>query len=335
MRITSDLLHKLAHQTVNQRLRSEPDLMAAYLVGSLLGEKPLLGGTTDIDLVLVHKYQVPVEREIIPLNSQITLDIIHKLKDAYEPHRVLRHNPLMGYPLTNNHILLFDTDHWLEFIQAGVSANFHRSDNVLARVKGQLNASREHWFSLIQEPPSDRLAWLDLYFNSLAQAAQAMAGLIGKPLTTRHFTSVLRERLGELSAPEEILPTFLSLLGVSDEINDQVQGWIESFERDFTRLAKFDPVPVHLHESRRAYYLYAIRYLANDDHPEDCLWPMLRIWLDIQKVLQSHGDNLNEWDAVLKALEFSKAKEGERLAKLDRFIDQVEIFIEAWEALYG
>ncbi len=335
MRITSDMLHQLARQTVNQRLRSEPDLLAAYLVGSLLGEQPLLGGTTDIDLVLVHKYQISVDREIIPLTPQISLDITHKIKDEYEPHRGLRHNPWMGYPLTKNHILLYDTDHWLEFIQAGVSATFHRPDNVLARVKGQLKKSRELWFSLMQEPPSDHLAWLALYFFSLGQAAQALAGLIGAPLTTRRFISVFRERLGELSAPEEILLEFLSLLGISSELNDQIQGWIDSIEGDFDRLAKYDPVPVHLHECRRSYYLNAMRYLANESHPQDCLWPLLRIWLDIQKVLQNHGEDQAEWDDVLNSLELSQAKADDRLAELDHFIDQAEIFIESWESLYG
>jgi hypothetical protein len=335
MRITSDLLHKLARQTVNQRLRSEPDLLAAYLSGSLLGEQPLLGGSTDIDLVLVHKYQIPVEREVIPLTPQISLDITHKIKDDYEPHRSLRHNPWMGYPLTKNHILLFDTDHWLEFIQAGVSANFHRPDNVLARVKGQLNKSRELWFSLMAEPPSDHLIWLDIYLLSLAQAAQSMAGLIGDPLTTRRFLSAFRERLGELSAPEELLTEFLSLLGASGGMKDQMKNWIDSFEGDFDRLAQYDPIPVHLHECRRAYYLYAMRYLANDAHPEDSLWPLLRIWLDIHIVLQSHRENQDEWEDVLNSLELSKSKADDRLADLDRFIDQTEIFIESWEALYG
>ena len=27
----------------------------------------MLGGTTDIDMVFVHKYQAPVQREVVPL----------------------------------------------------------------------------------------------------------------------------------------------------------------------------------------------------------------------------------------------------------------------------
>ena len=35
MRITKDLLHKYAIETVKQRQRSEPDLHAVYLTGSV------------------------------------------------------------------------------------------------------------------------------------------------------------------------------------------------------------------------------------------------------------------------------------------------------------
>jgi len=77
MRITKALLHKLANDTIKQRKRSEPDLHAAYLMGSLLGDDPLLGGSTDIDLVLVHRYLAPVERETTALTPEVSLDILH------------------------------------------------------------------------------------------------------------------------------------------------------------------------------------------------------------------------------------------------------------------
>ncbi len=90
MRITNSMLHKFAQETVSQRVRTEPDLHAAYLTGSLLGESPLLGGTTDIDLVLVHKYQAPVEREVQALTPEVSLDIYHKTKIEYDEHRQFR-----------------------------------------------------------------------------------------------------------------------------------------------------------------------------------------------------------------------------------------------------
>ena len=44
MRITREMLLKSARDTVTVRIKTEKDLVAAYLVGSVLGEDPLLGG---------------------------------------------------------------------------------------------------------------------------------------------------------------------------------------------------------------------------------------------------------------------------------------------------
>ncbi len=54
MRITPEILQKLARDTVAQRTRSDRDVVAVYLQGSLLRDDPLLGGTADIDLFFIH-----------------------------------------------------------------------------------------------------------------------------------------------------------------------------------------------------------------------------------------------------------------------------------------
>ncbi|MFN2302685.1 MAG: hypothetical protein ACK2TV_03045, partial [Anaerolineales bacterium] len=187
MRFTRSILHQYAQETVRQRERTEPDLHAAYLVGSLLDPEPLLGGTTDIDVILVHKYQAPVERETLAITPEVSLDLFHRTRNDYEQHRQFRRDPWMGYPLTFNHILLFDTDHWLEFIQASVSAEFHRVDNVLARVNTLSSTARASWFTLIQNTTLPHQEWLRNYLEILSLAAIAIAGLIGAPLTTRRF----------------------------------------------------------------------------------------------------------------------------------------------------
>ena len=51
MRITREALLKLAHEAAVQRARVNREITCIYLTGSLLSEAPLLGGTTDIDLI--------------------------------------------------------------------------------------------------------------------------------------------------------------------------------------------------------------------------------------------------------------------------------------------
>ena len=52
MRVTRESLLRIAKETVQERAYNDPDIVAAYLTGSLRGE-PMLGGTADIDIVFL------------------------------------------------------------------------------------------------------------------------------------------------------------------------------------------------------------------------------------------------------------------------------------------
>lgn len=334
MRITRDMLHKFARQTVKQRKRNEPDLHAAYLVGSLLDEAPLLGGTTDIDLVLVHKYQAPNKRETEPITAEISLDIFHKLKEDYDQYRELRHDPWMGYPLTHNHILLFDTDHWLEFIQSSVSAEFHRADNVLARVNVMAGAARENWFSLIQTPSQTHTEWLHRYFEILALAANAVSGLIGPPLTRRRFMMTFEARVEALGVPK-ILAGFTGLLGYSQDLDGKLEAWVNAFEKDIRYLSTTSEPPVHLAPCRKAYYLDALHFLIEDGNQRDAIWPLLRTWLDIHLAAPKPTPGVDAWTDCLSSLDLSEKSTSQKTDALDAFLDTVDILIESWADVYG
>ena len=334
MRITREMLHKFARQTVKQRKRNEPDLHAAYLVGSLLDEDPLLGGTTDIDLVFVHKYQVPNPRETEPITAEISLDIFHKLKEDYDQYRELRHDPWMGYPLTHNHILMYDSDHWLEFIQSSVSAEFHRADNVLARVNVLAGAARENWFSLIQTPSQTHTEWVHRYMEILALAANAVAGLIGPPLTRRRFMMTFEARVEALGVPK-ILAGFTGLLGYSEELDDKFESWVNAFEEDFEYLSTTSEPPVHLAPCRKNYYLDALHFMIEDGNKREAVWPLLRTWLDVQLAAPKPTPGVDVWESCLSALDISENAASQKTEALDAFLDTVDIMIESWAEVYG
>ncbi len=334
MRITQELLLKSARETVKQRQRSEPDLHAAYLTGSVLGDSPLLGGVTDIDLVLVHKYQIPMEREALALTGDVSLDILHKRQEDYSQHRQLRQDPWMGYPLTRNHILLFDSAHWLEFIQASVSADFHRPDNVLARVQSFLNAAREGWFSLVQTPPDTHSEWLDRYLENLALAANAIAGLLGPPLTTRRFLVTFNQRVHTLGVPN-LLAGFLGLLGFSEEDRGALTRWLEGCESDFDHLLETAVPPTHLTNCRKRYYLEGMRALIEGETPDQALWPLIRIWLDLQLAMPKPSPGLEAWQDCLTALNLTEAQSDQKTEALDAYLDTLEINLESWAEIYG
>ena len=334
MRITKSLLQKFAIETVKQRKRDEPDLHAAYLMGSVLSDEPLLGGTTDIDLMLVHRYLAATPRETIALTPEISLDIFHKTRDDYEPLRQFRQDPWMGYPLTNNHILLFDTDHWLEYIQATVTAEFHREDNVLKRVNALFSAARDAWQTLLISPPQNHLSWLDQYLQSLELGANAIAGLIGPPLTERRFMISFTERLETLGIPE-VRAGFCGLLGCKDISNDQYAPWIDSFEEDLHLIAGKDNCPAHLSPVRHSYYVQAFRALTESDDPACLCWPLLRTWLDIQLAEDGKSPGCEAWQSLLEELHLTEAFIEEKSDGLDSYLDHLDVLIESWADRYA
>lgn len=334
MRITKNLLLKFAKETVNLRKRSEPDLHAAYLMGSLLEDDPLLGGTTDIDLVLVHKYLAPTKRETTTLTPEVSLDIYHKVQNEYDQLREFRQDAWMGYPLTNNHILLFDTDHWLEYAQSCVTADFHRTDNVLARVTAFLTSARDGWRNMNEITPHNPLAWLDQYLDTLALGANAIVGLIGPPLTTRRFMITLKHRLETLGVPE-VWAGFYGLLGGANIQNVPVDDWVDAFEQNLLELAENNTPPEHLSAPRHAYYVQGIRALAASGDPTLTVWPMLRTWLDVHLALPEASSRSESWGSFLAALELTDETSEIKTEALDVYLDSLEVLIESWANTYG
>lgn len=334
MRITQELLNKIARDTVKSRKRSEPDIMAAYLVGSVLTNEPLLGGTTDIDLILVHKYQVTVEREAVPVTRDISLDILHKRKDDFNHHRKLREDPWLGYPLTYNHILLADTDHWLEFIQAGVTADFHRSDNVLVRVKGFLDSARDGWFALNQNDFPDHATWLQQYFSILTLAANAVAGLIGPPLTKRRFILSFTERIETLGIPK-LQAGLFGLLGITNKLEKSFPKWLDTLQSNLSKLAELPSASVELAPCRHAYYLSSIRAMAESGNFEAALWPLIDIWLSVRRTISDPDNDAKVWKDCLQTLQLVEENQSQKTEALDSFLDTIEQVIEEWEEIYG
>lgn len=330
MRITDEQLHKFAQNAVKTRTRSEPDLHAAYLTGSVLTGDALLGGAADIDIVLVHRYQIPTEREVEAISPEVSLDIQHLLRDSYEPHRKLRQAPWLGYPLTEPKILLHDTNHWLEFIQAGVSADFQSAENVLARSNSQLNAARQTWLNLLKSSPETHPLWIRQFLNILALAANAVAGLIGPPLTTRRFLVKFRERALTLGTPV-ILTDFSDLLGNLGMPPQQLLDWIDVFEDELSQSADKD-VSIDLSPCRHAYYLNAIHVLAEGEAPEEALWPLLKIWTDLNCLNQSKTSPA--WTDCLDTLQLNKEHLDQKAEALDAFLDNVELVLETWANAY-
>ena len=77
MQINRAALIRMARETAEKAALSDPNLVAAYLTGSLRTSDPFIGNATDVDIVFVHPGEPKIQREIIPLTPEIHLDIFH------------------------------------------------------------------------------------------------------------------------------------------------------------------------------------------------------------------------------------------------------------------
>ena len=150
MRITRETLHTIARELAENYARRNRDLACIYLTGSLLGDSPLLGGTTDIDLVFVHTSAPAFPREVVRLSDEVHLDIAHFSQTVFHQPRHLRVEPWIGAHLFNNAISLYDTAHWFELPKP---APVHSS------------TCRKMWSPVRALAAEARQSWLDLEMN--------------------------------------------------------------------------------------------------------------------------------------------------------------------------
>ena len=208
--------------------------MAAYLTGSLRSENPFLGNATDIDIVFVHAGEPKVRREIIALTPEIHLDIVHNPRSEYEKPKELRVHPWLG-PELYDPLPLYGTQHFFEFVQAGVRAGYDEPVNVLARARRNADHARQIWSGL-QFSQETGPALLLSYLKSINHAANAIALLTGVPLAERRFLLQFQERAAAAGAPG-LAAGLTDLLG-----GDQVDGdALKTFLPDWGRTSSRHP----------------------------------------------------------------------------------------------
>ena len=125
MRVTRESLIRIAKETAQERAFNDRDIIAAYLTGSLVSNDidPLLGGTTDIDIIFVHATEPKHRREFVRLTPDFHVDLGHRAKSEFKRPRELRLDPWLGWEMYDP-MLLFEREKFFEFVQAGLRAGF-------------------------------------------------------------------------------------------------------------------------------------------------------------------------------------------------------------------
>lgn len=329
MKITRRKLVELAHREA-QRRAGEEDIISAYLIGSVVRGEPLLGGTADIDLVLIHEHPPETDREVVPLSQDVHLDIAHHDRAAYDEPISLRTSPWLG-PALYDPLFILDPDHFLEWAQASARSQFNRADYRLARASGLLSRARSR---LDRNNGQPLFPWITAYTQAAAEGANAVALLAGPPAAGRRLTLTLKQRTTEAGYPD-VFDSFLRLIGADTADGHDLPEWISAWSRAF-ELASQNSADPRVAGCRLRYHMAGFEALNLAGWPQAVVWGLLSTWqIGVELTFSEGGASRSEWDGFLKHLDLDQDAVERRTQDLERFLDGVEEILDRWAAEHG
>jgi len=327
MRITRETLIRVAKETALKRALPDRSLVAAYLTGSVLTEEPFLGNTTDIDIVLVHADEPVVPREILAVTPEVHLDIRHNRRGDYDKPKELRVHPDLG-PELYDPMPLYVTQHFFEYVQAGVRDKYHEPASVLVRARREAEFARQVWAGLQVEGSSvpERMS---AYLNGVNLAANAVALLNDGLLAERRLLLQFPQR-ANAAGDARLSPALLDLLGGGQIGAGEIGALLPDWEKAFTEAAGKPHPDVRISLPRLQYYKQAFQALLQGEFPQAVLWPLLLTWTLAVRVLPS--TRLNPWLSACNQLGLSMEAFHQHVDGLDAFLDRVDELLDHFAA---
>lgn len=323
MRVTRETLIRLAKENAKTRAFDNKDIVAAYLIGSLLNEEqdPFIGGLTDIDLVFVTAGKPPRSREIVKLTGDFHLDITYHARAEYNPARELRVNPWLG-PEIYNPMLLYEREKFFDFVQAAVRAGFefHGPALTLQRCRTLLAHGRGIWTDLLEVTDVGPRE-VAHYLKAIYHAACAVAELNGNPLAERRLLLDFPTRAEQADRPQMAVGLAGLLGGLSLE-SGLPADWLPAWQKDFLAAAQSGKADARIHVSRVNYYFKAFEAMQGIA----ALWPLLQTWTF--SALALPAAQTKDWQAAVTQLGLTGDAFAEKVQGLDQFIDEVEILLD-------
>ena len=337
MIITRESLLRIARDTVKARTQgdfSKHYILSIFLTGSLLTDDPLMGNSTDIDLVFIHSMPPGIRREIVPLSPDIHLDIKHNQRDEYEPARDLRVNPWLG-PEIYNAVQLYDPDHFFDFTQAAVRDKYDDPVNVHARANLNAEHARGIWSDLVSDPKaktSKQPKLLLRYLKSVSHAANVLPAMKSPILGERRFLLEFSPIANAFNLPE-LGGELYSLLGAGQLQVDNLDETLNAWEQDFLEAGKYPEAEARLNPNRLAYYRRGFESVIDDGIQGALLWPLLITWSLAASLLPQ--EKQTAWANTCTSLGLINEGMEANLERLDSFLDTLEGMLEQWKVQNG
>ncbi len=333
MRITRDLLTKLAKESVEQYTKSDRNITAAFLLGSVVAlDDPFIGGATDIDILFLCAAPPDTPRKVVRLNNEVTLDLSFALQRDYEPPRKQRSHPWRGYDLYNPQPL-FETRHFFEFAQAAVRAGFDDPANVLARARHFAQPARQAWMSLQLGAQAPSAGALSSFLHAVGDAANAAAALSGPPLTDRRLLSEFPTRAAQAGLPE-LTGTLFNMLGIDRLEPNLALGWLDDWQAA-VQVAIDRRVDPRLHPHRMPYYRLSIEALLKSAYPSAALWLLLEPWTVGAAAMSELREPAKAWNIAMEHMGLSGPGFADKMDLLDQYLDRLESALEQYAAENG
>lgn len=329
MRITQAQLIELARAEVERRAEDN-GLTAAYLIGSIVHDQAVLGGSADVDLVLVHRTEPVLPREVVRLSDDIHLDIAHHPRERYAQPRLLRLDPWLG-PAIYDPLPLHDPEHFFEWAQASARGQFLRPDHRRGRAQAFLERARRLRLGLDLQQP-----WVSAYARAALLGANAAASLAGQPFAGRRALAQLGPATAAAGTPEAY-HGLLRLIGADRCGPHHLSDWVSSWARAFDAAGDL-PGDTDLAPERRAYYLKGFQALLETDNPHAILWTLMETWSRTLSTLQRFSaaeDHAKAWLEARDVLGLSDLEADRRFDELETYLDQLEVALEDWSSRQG
>jgi len=334
VRITKDLLISTAKDNVKRRAYGgQGDLVCVYITGSLTFEEPLIGGTTDIDMIFVHSLESEKRREIVQISDDFHLDIGHFPQSVFSQPRDLRTDAWLGGFLCHYPIVIEDKNHWFDYVRSGVFAHFFQPVNIIQRVRPFAEAARKSWMDLNMRRPESHNVCIKDYLQAIKDAANAIACLTSVPLTDRRFLIDFPERAESVNMPG-LAGGLIDLLLPPDPVEPDWDIWAQSWEAAFSAYQQVPNPSLSFSPCRRTYYQKAILGLS-EANSQAAFWILLRTWSIMAATLPENGASQHGYKDILSLMQLSEDHFDSRLDALDAFLDVIEEAIDNWQSSAG
>lgn len=334
MRLTREALIRTARDAAIQRSKVSRRIMCIYLTGSVLDESPLMGGTTDIDLVIIQDSEPVQPREVVRLSDDVHLDIAYYDQAIFHQPRHLRTDPWLGPFIYKKPLVLYDTQHWFDFIQASTGAQFLQPEYAIQRAVKLFQSAREDWMELEDSTTESQARKVDRYLSVIENAGNALASLTGEPICERRFFLNLPLRLQNMQQTEITASMVHLLAPENDQWVENWKDWLLAWRNSYQAASARADAPVKINACRLPYFERAIQALW-EENITAALWLLVRTWAITAGALDSNPDVLSGWEQALQALSLDTDSFQSRLSDLDKTLDQVEEQLEVWARSNG